>query len=121
MRTGHTHRITKRREDHLRLLRDRQRVVDASERNHANRTTRSMNHFDVCRQQILDTVLEDRVRVSAADFHKLQPAIAQRRDLFRQSLRQISLPELVDEFHWMSSLFSNEGCWRNSCVRSHTM
>ncbi len=53
----------------VRLRGDRQAVVDASGRQDADGTARSVNELDVLRQHVAQPVAVDRVRVPAAHFH----------------------------------------------------
>ena len=53
------------------LVGDRDAVVDAAHRDHAHRAARPVHELDVGRQQVVDAVLVDRVRVPAADLHDL--------------------------------------------------
>src|SRR5262249_7688736 len=53
------------------------------------------------RQQVVDAVLVDRVRVAAADLHQLvaAPGLDRREDLRRERLPELRVAELVDETH----------------------
>ena len=51
-------------------LRDRERLVDHLQRRHTNRTTRPVNQLDLVRQQAIEPIFHDRVRLPAADFHQ---------------------------------------------------
>ena len=50
---------------------DRDAVVDAAHGDHADRAAGAVHELDVGRQQVVDAVLVDRVRVAAADLHDL--------------------------------------------------
>ena len=71
---GHAQHVAEGREDHLGPLGERDRVVDAAHRDHADRAARAVQEVDLGRHEILDPVLVDRVRVPAADLHELQRA-----------------------------------------------
>ena len=68
---GHAHHVAEAGEDHARLARDRDAVVDAAHRDHADRAAGPVDELDVLRQQVVDAVLVDRVGVPAADLHQL--------------------------------------------------
>ena len=76
---GHAHHVPERREDHLRPLGERDRVVDAAHRDHADGAAGTVDEVDLGRDEILDAVLVDRVRVTAADLHELERAARARR------------------------------------------
>src|SRR6185369_9657241 len=96
LRTGNAHRVAKSRKDYAGLLCDRDGIVHPAERNDADRAARPMNHFDVARQQVLDAILENRVRMATANFHQLQGTARQSLNLFSEFERQIALPVLVN-------------------------
>ena len=87
------------------LARDRDPVVDAPHRDHAHRAARAVHELDVRRQQVVDAVLVDRVRVAAADLHHL--VVAARldggEDLAGHDLTELCVAELVDEPHSVTS------------------
>ena len=70
LRAGHAHHVAERGEDHVRILRHRQPVVDAAHGQHAYRAARAVHQLDVRRQQILQAEAIDGVRVAAAHFHE---------------------------------------------------
>ena len=98
---GHPHHVAERREDHLGPLRQCDRVVDAPHRNHADRAPRPVHEVDLGRGQVLEPVLVDRVRVTAADLHQLHLAtrLDKTCDLLRELLRQLPGAKLVDVLH----------------------
>ena len=51
------------------VLGERDRVVDAAHRDHADRAARPVHELDLGREQVLEPVAVDRVRVPAADLH----------------------------------------------------
>ena len=59
-----------------------------------------MHELDVARQQVLDAVLEDRVRVAAAHLHDLPVLVAGLvRDARPQRAREVGVAELICELH----------------------
>ena len=84
----------------VRLLRDRDRVINPAQRNDTHRTAGAMNHLDVAREQILDAILKDSVRMATADFHQLQRLTRQVLNLVSQFERQAALSVFVNEFHF---------------------
>ena len=67
---GNSHHVAESGENHIRIRRDSQRIVNAPHGKNANRTSGAVNQFDICRQNIFQTEAIDGVGVSAADFHK---------------------------------------------------
>ena len=86
-------------------VRDRDAVVDPAHRDHAHRAARPVHQLDVLRQQVVDAVLVDRVRVPAADLHHLVVAARLDRgeDLAGERAAQLGVAELVDELHAAAS------------------
>ena len=80
---------------------DRDPVVDAPHRDHADRAAGAVHELDVRRQQVVDAVLVDRVRVAAADLHDLVVAarLDGRDDLARKHPAELGVPVLVDVLH----------------------
>ena len=70
-RARDAHHVAEAGEDHAGLVGDRDPVVDAAHRDHADRAAGAVDELDVRRQQVVDPVLVDRVRVAAADLHHL--------------------------------------------------
>jgi hypothetical protein len=64
-----------------------------------------MDELHVGRQQVVDAVLVDGVRVAAADLHQLVvPArLHQRQDLGRDRAAQLGITEFVDELQQIAS------------------
>ena len=83
------------------LFHQRDGIVDAPDRQHADRATGAVHELHIGRHQVLHAVTENRVGVSAAEFHEMVAAI--RFDGFpdrgRQLMRQIVLAEFLDVFH----------------------
>ena len=69
---GHAHHVAERREDDAGRLRDRDGVVDATHRDHADGAARPVHELDVRREHVLDAVSVDGVRVPAAHLHELE-------------------------------------------------
>ena len=101
LRTRDAQHVAEAREDDLGLPGDRDAVVHAPHRDHADRAARSVHELDVRRQQVVDAVLVDRVRVAAADLHDLVVAgrIHGRGDLGRDGAAELGVAELVDVLH----------------------
>src|SRR5207344_1365481 len=80
---------------------DRDAIVDAAHRDHADRAPRAVHELHVGRQQVVDAVLVDRVRVPAAHLHDLVVAarVDRRGDLRRDGAPQLGVTELVDVLH----------------------
>ena len=99
--SGDAHHVAEAREDHLGVPRNRDPIVDAPHRDHADRTAGPVDELDVLGQQVVDAVLVDRVRVPAAHLHHLVvPARLDRReDLRGQRPPERAVAELVDELH----------------------
>ena len=85
----------------VRLHRHRDPVVDPAHRDDADRTARAVDELDVLRQEIVDAVLVDRVRVAAADLHHLVVAagLDDAHDLAGEDPAELRVAELVDELH----------------------
>ena len=83
------------------VLGERDAVVDAAHRDHADRAAGAVHELDVRRQQVVDAVLVDRVGVAAADLHHLVVAagLDQRQDLAGHGAAERGVAELVDELH----------------------
>jgi hypothetical protein len=98
-RSRHAHHVAEAREDHAGLVRERDAVVDAAHRDDADRAAGAVHQLDVGRQQVVDAVLVDRVRVAAADLHHLvvTARLDRRQDLTGHGAAQLGVAELVDE------------------------
>src|SRR5262249_22599965 len=70
LRARHAEHVTERREDDAWPLRDRVRLVDLFEGRDADRASGTVDELDAGRQQPIDAVLDDRVRLPPADFHQ---------------------------------------------------
>src|SRR4029077_19094340 len=95
------HHVAEAGEDHVVLGGHRDSVVDPAHRNHAYRATRPVDELHVLREQVVQAVLVDRVRVPPADLHDLVVAAGLDRleDLLGERLAEVGVPELVDEPH----------------------
>ena len=71
-RARHAHRVAEGGEDDLRMLGDRDAIVDASHRQHADRAAGAVHQLDLSWQHALDAVAEDRMGMAAADLHDVQ-------------------------------------------------
>ena len=76
---GHAHHVAERREDDAGRLRDRDGIVNATHRDHADGAARAVHELDVRREHVLDAVSVDGVRVPAADLHELEVVGARER------------------------------------------
>ena len=79
--------------------RDGVRLVDHLQRSDANRATRSVHKLDLVRQQMVDAVFDDGVRLSAADFHQDPRPRRDAPDFIDNLLRQRFVTIFVEEFH----------------------
>ena len=115
---GHAQHVAEAGEDHLGPARDRDAVVDAPHRDHADRAAGPVHELDVGRQQVVDAVLVDRVRVAAAHLHDLVVAarVDRRGDLGRDGPAELGVAELVDVLHARSPAQMDE---RHARVDEH--
>ena len=102
----HAHGVTKGRENHAGCLCKRHAIVHAPHGQYAHRTAGPVHQLDGLGQHGLDTELENRVRVPAANLHDGQGTVAadvdpchELVDLAQERLRLIGITELVDIFH----------------------
>ena len=105
--------VAKAGEDHALVTRDRDPVVDPAHRDHADRATRTVDEFDVRRQQVVDPVLVDRVGMAAADLHHLVVAagVGLGEDLPGECAAELGVAVLVDVSHRTGS-----AVWRRESV-----
>ena len=98
---GYAHHVAEAGEDHARLVGHGDAVVDAAHRDHAHRAARPVHELDVGRQQVVDAVLVDRVRVAAADLHHLvvTARLDGPEDLPGQRPAELRIAELVHVLH----------------------
>ena len=105
-------------EDHLGPLRERDRVVLAAHRDHADGAAWPVDELDVVGEQVLDAVLVDGVGVAAADLHQLVGAalVDKLGDLRRQPLGELRVAVLVDEPHWVGPVTRSSAtpAWQSS-------
>ena len=88
-----------------------------------------MHKFDLFGQHLLDTVTEDGMRVSPADFHDLQRPLPADVDVFDQAIDFrlqaagfFGITEFVDVFHGKGYLSSPpRSSASRVCTRSHRM
>ncbi len=99
--TRHAHHVAERGQGDAGLLGEGDRVVDAPHRDHADGAAGAVDELDLGRQQVLEAVAVDRVRVTAAHLHHA-PGLAGRhepRDLGGEPPRQLRRAVLVDVLH----------------------
>ena len=97
--TGHAKHVAERAEDHVRSRCDLQRLVDELERRNAHRATRTVDHLDLVRNELVDAVPDDRMRLTAADLHD-RPRLGDGGvDVVEQPLGELRVVELVEVFH----------------------
>src|SRR6185503_5004852 len=106
------HHVAEAGEDDAGLAGDRDAVVHAAHRDHADRAPGAVDELDVGREQVVDAVLVDRMRMAAADLHEL--VVAARldggQDLGREHAPQLGVAELVDVPHAVSSASATPAC-----------
>src|SRR5579883_529862 len=103
-RSGDAHHVAKSGEDDILFARNGDGVVDTPHWEDADRTAWSVDHIDVGRQDILNAVFVDGVRMAAADLHDLE--VAARAEFFyigRNTTGQGRIAVFVDVFHWRGS------------------
>ena len=75
------------------------RLVDDLQRRHADRASGPVDHLDGVRQQLVDAVPDDRMRLAATHFHD-RPALAGRAlDLVDELAGKLGIAELVQILH----------------------
>ena len=76
-------------------------LIDAADGQHADRATRAVDHFDVGRQQVGNTVARNGMGVTAAEFHEMVAArrIGLAANGLGQALGDLAVAEFVDVFH----------------------
>ncbi len=101
LRRRHAHRVGVGAQDEARARRELDRVVDAPDRQHADRAAGTVDHVDVGRQQVLEAVARDRVRVAAAEFHQVvaAPGPCFAGDRAGERARELAVAEFVDVLH----------------------
>ena len=65
----HPQHVSKRTENRLRPQGDRDRMVEICRGRDAHRAARPMDHLDRRRQQLIEAVMDQRMRLPSADFH----------------------------------------------------
>jgi hypothetical protein len=102
--TRHAHHVAERREEDTGRLGDGDGVVDAAHRDDAHGAAGSVHQLDRRRQDVLDPVPVDRVRVAPAHLHQLEMAVAgELGDLRDEGACGGRVAILVDEAHDSSS------------------
>ena len=101
VRARHAHHVAEAGEDDAGLAGHGDAVVHPPHGDHAHRAAGPVHQLDVGRQQVVDPVLVDRVRVAAADLHDLVVAarLDGRQDLAGQRPAELGVAELVHEPH----------------------
>ena len=114
----HAQHVAERRERDAVRLGDRDRVVHAAHRDHAHRAARPVHELDLVREQLLEAVPVDRVRVAAADLHHAHHLARrdERADLGGEAARERRVAVLVDVSHEAppSSRSSAIPAWQSS-------
>ena len=95
---GQTHTIVKQGLD--------ERLVDLLERRDAHGTARPVHHLDRLAQQLVQPLLHDGVRLTAADFHQYPSPRTGVGDLGCQASHDALVAIFVDEFHSVRRVLS---------------
>ncbi len=75
-------------------------VIETPHRDDAHRASRPVHELDIARQQVLDAVLENRVRVPAAHLHDLPVLVSRLGGNARtEGPGQVRVAEFICEFH----------------------
>ena len=77
------------------------------ERSDADGAAGAMDHFDASGKHLVDAVLDDGVRLAAADFHDLPRAGGDRVNFARHALRNFAIAELGEVLHLPPLLLSS--------------
>ncbi len=96
---GDAQHVAERAEDHAGAGGDRQGLVDHLERGDAHRAAGAMDQLDLGRQQLVDPVADDRVRLPTADLHDRPGPRGDPADLVEQARGQIRVAVLVQVLH----------------------
>jgi hypothetical protein len=101
VRAGHPHHVAERREHHPRLAAEREAIVDAPHRQHADRTAGSVDQLDIGGENVLQAEAIDGVRVATAHLHDpiMAAGVRQPADLVACPGDDRRIPELVHESH----------------------
>src|SRR5258708_14143833 len=102
---GHQNHVAKAGENQPWLVREGDAVVDATHRDDAYGASGAVHELDVGGQQVVNSVLVDRVRVTTADLHDLVMPVGLSRcqDLPGDRSAELRVSELVDELQAGSS------------------
>ena len=114
-RSRNAHHVAIGDENYLRAGCNGYGVIHTAERDHANRTTRTVNQIDVWRQQFFNAVLEDRMGMAAAHLHDLQALARHGGNLLGEVECRAAGSKFLNEFHSRTSPCKYE------CTRSHRM
>jgi len=110
-RTGYPHGVAEGREDHFGPLGERDAIVHAAHRQHADRASGAVDELDLGRQHLVNPVPENGVCMTAADLHDLQgpfqPAtvahdpLNQLMNRLRKRACFLGISEFIDVFHFV--------------------
>src|SRR5262249_4632394 len=105
-RARHTHGVAEGREDYTGRLGNGDTVVDTTHWQHTYRTAGAVDQLDLLRQHGLDAIAENRMGVSAANFHDLERPTAADVNLLDKMLNAVDqrlrlgrVTKFVDVFH----------------------
>ena len=101
----HAHQVAIGAQRHAGPLGERDRHVDAADRQHADRAARAVDHAHIGGQQVVDAVARDGMGVAAAELHEavagLRPDLGG--DLRGEGFGDAAVAVFVDIFHGMAS------------------
>ena len=105
-RAWHAHRITEGRQDDVRVLRNRDAVIDAAHGQNAHWAARSVHQLELPGQHTRKAITKNGVCMPAAHLHDLDRPVPhyldarhQRADLGRQCGGPVAITKLIDVFH----------------------
>ena len=99
VRAGDAQHVAVGAEDHVRLGGDQQRLVNQFERGHTNGTARPVYQLNERRQDLVQPVADDRMRLSPANFHDDPRARHHAADLIHHAAHQSRIAIFGDVFH----------------------
>ena len=113
-------------DDRATRQREGDRMIDASDRQHAYRAAGAVDHAHVGRQQVLDAVARNGMRMTAAEFHEAVAAAGH--DFGSQACgdlpRHFAVAEFIDVFHRFSvdgACACTEDCACSSCSNNSSV
>src|SRR5262249_6885363 len=95
----HSEHISERAKDHIGQTGNTYGLIDEFQRCHTDWTARPMNQLNACRQKILESVLTDRVCLSATNLHDCPFMRYQVLELIGQLGSNFCVPVFVQIFH----------------------